>query len=102
MNVKWCTPLQAEPTEEPRVKCNASIPTLANQLAPRLAAETTNELPELMTESDHAQQLGNENDATKSLNPYRPDNNLGDLDWRFSDNTGRFGGSLPFEILTCY
>ncbi len=78
MNVKWCTPLQAEPTEEPRVKCNASIPTLANQLAPRLAAETTNELP------------GNENDATKSLNPYRPDNNLGDLDWRFSDNTGRF------------
>ena len=85
MNVKWCVPLLAEPREEPRVKCNASIPTLAISYAARLAA-TTNEPPELMTESDNAQQLSN--DANKSLDLHRSDNDLGDLDWRFSANNG--------------
>jgi hypothetical protein len=47
-----------------------------------------NELPEPMTESDNAQQLSN--NATKSLNLHRPDKELGDLDWRFSEDTGRF------------
>jgi hypothetical protein len=41
-----------------------------------------------MTESDNAQQLANH--ATKSLELHRPDKELGDLDWRFSDDTGRF------------
>jgi hypothetical protein len=47
-----------------------------------------NEPLELMTESDNARQLSN--NATKSLNPHRPDKELGDLDWRFSEDTGRF------------
>jgi hypothetical protein len=85
VNVKRLT---SEPTEEPRVDCNASIPTLANQLARAQAAATTNEPPELMTESDNARQLANH--ATKSFEPHRPDKELGDLDWRFSEDTGRF------------
>ncbi len=85
MNVKWCVPLLAEPREEPRLKCNASIPTLANQLAARLAA-TMNEPTELMTESDNVQQLSN--DANKTLDPHRSNDDLGDLDWRFSANSG--------------
>jgi hypothetical protein len=80
--------LTSEPTEEPRVDCNASIPTLANELARAQAAATTNEPPEPMTESDNARQLANH--ATKSLEPHRPDKDLGDLDWRFSEDTGRF------------
>jgi hypothetical protein len=86
VNVKWCVPLLAEPREEPRLKCNASIPTLADQLAARPAA-TPNEPLELMTESDIARQLSN--DANKSLDPHRSDDDLGDLDWRFSANNGQ-------------
>ena len=41
-----------------------------------------------MKESDNAWQLANH--ATKSLEPHRPDKDLGDLDWRFSEDTGRF------------
>ena len=86
MNVKRLT---SEPTDEPRVDCNASIPTLADQLARAHVAATTNEQTEPTTERDNAWQLTN-NNATKSLNPHRPDKELGDLDWRFSEDTGRF------------
>ena len=78
-------PLSAEPRDVPRVKCNASIPGLAAQFA--VEADGTNELPELMIESDK-RQLGN--NVTKSLNPYRSDEDLSDLDWRFSADNSRF------------
>jgi hypothetical protein len=81
--------LPAEPTEEPRVNCNASIPTLANQLlAAMQAAAIRNKPPEPTSESDNFLQLAK--DATKPLNLHRPDKELGDLDWRFSEDTGRF------------
>ena len=42
-----------------------------------------------MTESDNIPpQLPN--DHAKSLNPHRPDKELGNLDMRFSEDTGRF------------
>jgi hypothetical protein len=97
----------------PRVKCNASIPGLAAQFA--VEADGTNKPPEPMIESDKGQlsnnvtksveadstnkppepmiesdkgQLGN--NVTKSLNPYRSDDDLGDLDWIFSANNCQF------------
>jgi hypothetical protein len=42
----------------------------------------------LMMESDNALQLAN--NATKSLNLCRPDKDLGNLNARFSEDTGRF------------
>jgi hypothetical protein len=80
--------LTSEPTEEPKVNPNASLPTLADQLAHVQKAATTNLPPVSMTESDNTRQLAN--DATKSLNPRRPDKDLGDLNARFSEDTGRF------------
>jgi hypothetical protein len=89
VNVRRSRPFPAEPAEELRVKHNASIPTLADQfLAPTQAAAIRNEPPEPMTESDNSLQLAK--DVTKPLNPHRPDKELGDLDWRFSEDTGRF------------
>ncbi len=85
VNVKWSPPLPTEPTEEPRVEHNASIPTLADKLLAAMQVATVrNEPPEPMTESDNAK------DATKPLNLHRPDKELGDLDWRFSEDIGRF------------
>ncbi len=81
--------MPAEPTEEPRVDRNASIPTLANELlAETQAAAIRNKPLEPTSESDNFLQLAK--DATKPLNPHRPDKELGDLDWRFSEDTGRF------------
>jgi hypothetical protein len=80
--------LTSEPTEEPRVNPNASLPTLADQLAQAQIATTTNLPPVSTTESDNTRQLAN--DATKSMNPCRPDKDLGNLNARFSEDTGRF------------
>ena len=52
-----------------------------------MEAGATDKPPEPMIESDNGE-LGNH--ATKSLDPYRSDKDLGDLDWRFSADKGRF------------
>jgi hypothetical protein len=86
VNVKRLT---SEPTEETRVNLNASLPTLADQLARAQGAATNNKPPEHATESDNIPpQLPNNH--AKSLNPHRPDKELGNLDTRFSEDTGRF------------
>jgi hypothetical protein len=78
-----------EPTKETRVDLNALLPTLANQLAWVQGAATNNKPLEHVTESDNIPpQLPN--DHAKSLNLHRPDNELGNLDTRFSEDTGRF------------
>jgi hypothetical protein len=52
-------------------------------------AATNNKPLEHVTESDNIPpQLPN--DHAKSLNLHRPDNELGNLDTRFSEDTGRF------------
>jgi hypothetical protein len=51
-------------------------------------AATTNLPLVSTTESDNAQQLAN--DATKSMNPRRPNKDLDNLNARFSEDTGRF------------
>jgi hypothetical protein len=105
-------PLLAKPKDVPRVKCNTSIPGLAapfaveangtneppepmvesgkgqlsNNVTKSMEADSTNKPPEPTIESDKGQ-LGT--NVTKSLNPYRSDDDLGDLDWRFSVNNGR-------------
>jgi hypothetical protein len=89
--------LRSEPTEEPRVDPNASLPTLADQLARAQVAATTNLPPASTTEIDNAPQLAN--DATKSLNPRRPDKDLGDLKTRFSEDTGRFATDEEVRLL---
>jgi hypothetical protein len=81
MPKKRCIPLSAKPRDVPRVKCNASIPSLAAQFA--VEVDSTNELPEPMIKSDKGQLSNN---VTISMNSYRSDEDLGDLDWRFSAN----------------
>jgi hypothetical protein len=49
--------------------------------------DSTNEPRKPTIESDKGQLSNN---VTKSLNPYRSDEDLGDLDWRFSADNGRF------------
>lgn len=109
MNVKRLT---SEAAKEPRVDPNASLPTLADQLSQATASKP----PESVAGRVDAPQLGNgtndtndANDATAltqtptptptptptltptlSLNPKRPDKDLGDLNVRFSENSGRF------------
>jgi hypothetical protein len=73
VNVKQLT---SEPTaEETRVDLNASLSTLADQLAQAHGAATNNKPPEHATESDNIMpQLPN--DHAKSLNLHRPDKEM--------------------------
>ncbi len=57
-----------------------------NNVTKSMEADSTNKPPEPTIESDKGQ-LGT--NVTKSLNPYRSDDDVGDLDWRFSVNNGR-------------
>jgi hypothetical protein len=86
VNVKQLT---SEPTKETRVDLNASLPSLADQLARAQGAATNNKPPEHVTKSDNIP-LQLPNDHAKSLNLHRPDEELGNLDTRFSEDTGMF------------
>jgi hypothetical protein len=95
VNVKRLT---SELTKETRDDLNASLPTLANQLARAQGAATNNKPPEHATESDNIPpQLPN--DHAKSLNPHRSDKELGNLDTRFSEDTGRFATDEEVRLL---
>ncbi len=75
---------------------------LSNNATKSVEADSTNKPPEPIIESDKGQLSNN---ATKSLNPYRSDDDLGDLDWRFSANNSWFTTDeevCHFELSSCY
>jgi hypothetical protein len=77
----------------PAILTTSTIQTMIQMMTPMTIPMTTPmTIPTIQTgptelNRDDAGQFG---DTAKSLDPYRSDEDLGDLDWRFSDDKGRF------------